>query len=192
MSTHRRCGSCTLCCKLVPVTSHHEREEQLASLLNVPIGPRIDKPAGQKCPHQCASGCKIYDERPFSCRMWSCRWLNGADTEGMRRPDRVHYVIDCMPDYVTMHMTDGSAMKFGVVQVWIDPDHPQAWRHDPSLLAYMKRRGREGIATIIRFNSRDAVVWFYDIDNDRFVAKTGDVEARNANEAKILAMHDAR
>jgi hypothetical protein len=140
----RKCGSCSLCCKLLPV-----RE--------------LTKVAGQRCKFQRHSDkgcCKIYERRPPSCVMWSCVWYASPEEAGdMRRPDRTHYVVDIMPDFVTaVDQASGLTQRIDVVQVWIDPFHPEAHR-DPALRAYLARRGeRDGMAAIIRLNSDDAWV----------------------------------
>jgi hypothetical protein len=115
--------------------------------------PDFNKPAGAPCPHQrFGKGCAIYDRRPFGCRMWSCRWLTGDDTADLRRPDRVHYVIDISPDFVRM---DGETIP--VIQVWIDPDYPDAHR-DPGLRAFLERRAKEGWAALVRSSAHVAFV----------------------------------
>jgi hypothetical protein len=136
----RQCGDCTLCCKLIAV-----RE--------------LDKLAGQRCDHQrMGKGCSIYDRRPPSCRFWNCRWLVEDDTAELSRPDRSHYVVDIIPDFVTAVPNDGGPkVPVQVVQVWVDPKYPDA-HQDPALRAYLARRGEEGIAAIIRFNETDAFV----------------------------------
>lgn len=136
----RKCGECTLCCKLVAV-----RE--------------LGKEAGQRCEHQrMGKGCAIYDRRPPSCVYWNCRWLVEDDTADLSRPDRSHYVVDVMPDFITAVPDDGGEkIPVQVVQVWVDPKYPDAHR-DPALRAYLARRGEENIAAIIRFNATDAFV----------------------------------
>ena len=104
----RKCGNCQLCCFLLPVAEP-----------NV-----LQKPALQKCKHQrFRKGCSIYEERPFSCRDWSCAWLQGTLPESMRRPDKVGYVVDPIPDTVTY--TPENSLDTPVVvpvhQVWLDP-----------------------------------------------------------------------
>jgi hypothetical protein len=42
-----------------------------------------------------------------------------------------------------------------VIQIWIDPAVPEAWR-DPALLAYLDRRGKEGFAALMRYDSSTA------------------------------------
>ena len=137
----RQCGDCQLCCKLVPV-------KELGKLANT------------RCAHQrTGKGCMIYNTRrmPFSCQVWNCRWLVEDDTADLSRPDRSHYVIDIMPDFVTMSDENGPVAKIPVLQVWVDPAYPNAW-HDPRLKAYIARRGKEdGMAALIRFGN-DSVI----------------------------------
>jgi hypothetical protein len=123
--------------------------------------PEFDKPAGKPCPHQSHHrGCKVYSRRPFGCRYWNCRWLVNDDTADLRRPDRSHYLIDLVPDFVTAEPHDGSEpTNIEVVQIWVDPKHRDAWR-DPALLAYLERRGQEGKAALIRFSSTEALTVF--------------------------------
>jgi hypothetical protein len=140
----RECGDCQLCCKLLPV-------------------PPLQKKAGERCKHQkFGKGCAVYHtaKMPFECGVWNCRWLVNDDADELSRPDRAHYVIDVMPDFVTVN-NDGTGNKqnIQVVQVWIDPNHPDAHR-DPALRRWMFRRAQEGIATIVRYNAKDAIVIF--------------------------------
>jgi hypothetical protein len=140
----RQCGGCTLCCKLVPV-------------------PSIDKGAGVRCRHQrSGKGCAVYarPNMPLDCQLWSCRWLTEDDTADLSRPDRAHYVIDIMPDFVTMTYEGEPPRRVPVVQIWIDPKFPDAHR-DPALRAFIARRGeRDGMAALIRWNNQDAFVIF--------------------------------
>jgi len=116
----------------------------------------FDKPSGERCPHQRhGKGCMIYHKRPFGCRFWNCRWLGGADdTADLHRPDRAHYVIDVSPDFVRV-AEDGSTVP--VVQVWVDPDYPDA-HHDPRLRAFLIVQARKGLAALIRLSSSKAFV----------------------------------
>jgi hypothetical protein len=141
-SLTRQCGACQLCCKLVPV-----RE--------------LNKKAGERCRHQrVGKGCMIYAHRPASCFWWNCRWLVNDDTAGLPRPDRSHYVIDLMPDIITMQEDlTGKLTQIPVVQIWVDPDFPEAHR-DPALRAYVERRAAEGVAALIRFSEREGFALF--------------------------------
>lgn len=142
---NRHCGECTLCCKLLPV-------------------PELDKPALARCPHQRShKGCAIYGKHPLSCRVWSCQWLNGDEiTAGLSRPDRAHYVIDCMPDFISIDEHNGlPPRRIPVIQIWIDPRFPDAHR-DPALRDYIERRSLKqgGAAALIRFDNERAIVLF--------------------------------
>lgn len=170
----RQCGDCTLCCKLLPMKRDSYSREQVAEAVVAMVQhglataesfrgmmPDLDKPAGERCPHQGLHGCKVYARRPFGCRYWNCRWLVNNDTGDLRRPDRSRYVIDIMPDFVTMDPGDGSPpVNAEVVQIWVDPKRPDVWREDPALLAYIERRAREGILTLIRFDHTNAITVF--------------------------------
>lgn len=165
---NRTCGGCTLCCKLLPVKEG--ADVNLWDMVPEMIGSGMlsartaavtirdfDKPAGEKCPHQCSKGCKVYERRPLACRFWSCSWVSGAEgTEKLGRPDRTHYVVNPVPDYVDSTDERGS-FKTPVVEVWCDPKYPHAWQ-DPHLLAYLEEVGRKhGFAALIRYNSNDAI-----------------------------------
>lgn len=135
----RQCGDCQLCCKLLPV-------QELGKLAN------------QKCQHQkFGVGCAIYHRCPRSCRLWSCQWLIGGEhTEMLRRPDRGRYVVDIIPEFVTLSPHDGRPpQQAPVVQVWLDPRYPDAWR-DPGLLAYLDERAKQGFAALLRTSSHQA------------------------------------
>jgi hypothetical protein len=120
----------------------------------------FDKPAGERCPHQRHhKGCAIYERRPFGCRFWNCRWLVNDDTAELSRPDRSHYVIDVSPDYITRTTADGGKDVIGVVQVWVDPKHPDAHK-DKALRAYLERQAHHGHAALIRLSSTEAFTLF--------------------------------
>ncbi|MGX1151481.1 hypothetical protein AB7M15_007303 [Bradyrhizobium ottawaense] len=140
----RACGDCQLCCKLLPV-------------------PPLRKPAGAACQFQkFHKGCSVYATKrmPVECGLWNCRWLVNDDAAELSRPDRSHYVIDLMPDFITV--TDGATgakQNIQVVQIWVDPKHPGAHR-DPALRRWLYRRAQDGIAALIRFDARDALTIF--------------------------------
>jgi len=139
----RQCGDCQLCCKLLPV-------------------PPLGKKAGERCKHQkFGVGCKVYHKpgMPPECAIWNCRWLVNDDTADLPRPDRSHYVLDVMPDFVTVTEDSGEPRHIEVVQIWVDPKHPEAHR-DPALRRYLVRRAEEGKAALIRFNAKAAMTLF--------------------------------
>ena len=147
--TTRHCGGCTLCCRLVPVEVLH-------------------KSANTKCRHQSRRGCAIHQRLPDlvpECHLWSCQWLVDPDAGALRRPDRSHYVVDIMPDFVGVHDPDGTGadetIDLPVMQVWADPDHPDAWEHDPAVRRYMEHvAATRRQATLVRWANDRAVVIF--------------------------------
>jgi hypothetical protein len=140
---NRKCGSCTLCCRLLPV-----RE--------------LAKGANERCRFQRHTGCSVYHRPPAfprACGLWSCAWLIGEPaTEGLRRPDRSGYVIDMMPDLVKVTDKDsGEIRELLVLQVWVDPARRDAWQ-DPALLRYAESAAREHqMGMLIRYSSSEAV-----------------------------------
>lgn len=136
----RRCGDCQLCCKLLPVKG-------------------VAKPAGKPCQFQkFHKGCSVHHtaRMPVECGVWNCRWLINDDASELSRPDRAHYVLDPLPDFVTVTTEGGERINLQVVQIWIDPDYPDA-HHDPALRRWLFRRAQDGIAALIRFDERDAM-----------------------------------
>lgn len=141
----RQCGDCQLCCKLLPV-------------------PPLGKVAGQKCKHQShAKGCAIHARLARlvpECSVWNCRWLVENDTADLRRPDRSHYVLDIMPDFVTLRDDEtGKVQHIQTVQIWVDPKFPDAHR-DPALRAYLERRAEENIVGLIRWGETEGMAIF--------------------------------
>ncbi len=139
----RTCGECTLCCKLLPV-----RE--------------LDKGADTRCCHQRhGKGCAVYRKpgMPISCHLWSCRWLIDEATAHLSRPDRSHYVIDVMPDYITAQNDDtGYREAVMAVQIWVDPGFPDAHR-DPALRAYLETLNEaQQVVGLVRYGSRAGLV----------------------------------
>ena len=74
--SERKCGTCSLCCKLFPVA-------------------QLEKPLGQWCqyckPGCVSGGCGIYATRPQICRDYVCGWL-GGDLADHWAPERCRMV----------------------------------------------------------------------------------------------------
>lgn len=108
----RSCGACQACCVQIGV------EE-------------IGKPANTRCGHQFSKGCRVYAQRPRSCRFWSCRWLFDPDAAGLRRPDLSGYIVDSQPETIIVDGREQWAMP-----VWVDPKRPDSHRA-PELRDYL-------------------------------------------------------
>lgn len=70
----RKCGECTLCCKLLLVSVY-------------------DSPMYEYCKHCTAGGCGIYETRDNVCREFKCGWLRGELTEE-DRPDKSGFIVE--------------------------------------------------------------------------------------------------
>jgi hypothetical protein len=88
--------------------------------------PELDKPVSQWCVHcKPGRGCDAYDERPHTCRIFSCLWLTDPIMPEAFRPDRVKVVL-------------GSTNP-RVINVFCDPADPLAWRRQPIYSALKQR-----------------------------------------------------
>ena len=77
MTGIRECNSCTACCHVLNVKE-------------------LDKPIRVDCPHQCKNGCRIYEERPESCRIFMCVWARGFGNR-KERPDKLGLFVEERP-----------------------------------------------------------------------------------------------
>ena len=76
----RTCGSCTLCCTVMPVAE-------------------LKKPIGIACPHVVAGkGCGIHPNRPPSCRQFFCGWRLDPNIDALWKPDICGFVL-----FVNLH-----------------------------------------------------------------------------------------
>lgn len=89
----------------------------------------------------------------MSCKFWSCGWLICDDAGDLKRPDRAHYVIDIMPDFITVqndYSPERPQTQVPVIQIWLDPKYPDAHR-DPALRALIASRSeKDGCAALVR------------------------------------------
>jgi hypothetical protein len=79
----------------------------------------LEKPRGQWCPHVVlGKGCAIYDERPNSCREFSCLWLLDRNLGDEWKPEKCKMVLSA-----------DEARKS--TMVYIEPSMPEAWKRAP-------------------------------------------------------------
>ena len=89
--SERRCGTCTLCCKLLTI-------------------PEFGNPSGQWCPHCVkARGCAIHSDRPNECRAFYCGYLLWPELGEHWRPSRSKLVVAFKPDgmEIVFHVDPG-------------------------------------------------------------------------------------
>ena len=87
------CGTCTLCCSLLPVSE-------------------IDKKAGTMCVHCGGSGCLIYDERPESCRKFQCAYSQVKNADTKLRPDHCGVLFEKVKGDVMLGLVDGERTRY--------------------------------------------------------------------------------
>jgi hypothetical protein len=96
----------------------------------------LEKEPGVWCGHcEVGKGCKVYDDRPGTCREYQCLWLQQEALVDELRPDRCKVVLTST--------TDGE----GIV-AHVDPKTPQAVERG-LMGGLLKRMGQSGLAVIV-------------------------------------------
>jgi hypothetical protein len=115
--TANRCGSCTLCCKLLEIGE-------------------LEKPKDHWCTH-CTpgSGCRIYENRPASCRDFACLWLQSQEEAKPLPPE-------LRPDKskVVLYFNEDRKDMLGAC----DPASPHAWK-EQAIFGLLEVIAQQGI-----------------------------------------------
>ena len=120
----KSCGTCTLCCRIMGI-------------------PEFAKPPQQWCTRcDIGKGCKIYADRPTSCREFECGWLQAKPNAmpDRLRPDRCGVVFT--------NLTGGQGIVAGC-----DIRHPTAWQ-TPDVLRILRAAAKDGIVVFARAGTR--------------------------------------
>lgn len=117
----KTCGSCTMCCKLLGIKE-------------------IAKPTNKWCGHcEIGKGCRIYDNRPQSCREFECLYLMSFDqgtTPAIElRPDKCKVVIAPTTDE-------------HIFSAHVDPGNRDAWEK-PGVLGLIESICKAGFRVIV-------------------------------------------
>jgi hypothetical protein len=135
----KSCGSCTKCCTVMGIAE-------------------IKKPAWEECPHVAAGvGCKIYSERPRSCRDFICGWLLDPYMGPDLKPENCHVVFYQRGDQHIVATCDAA--------------YPDAWRA-PNVVDFLHRLAKANAPrrkVILMEKSR---IWFV-TENAIVPAETG-------------------
>ncbi len=99
MGAARTCGPCHMCCRVFPI-------------------PEIEKHHTNWCANlERGQGCRIYAERPHTCRNFHCLWIRDENLTEEWRPDHAGFVLS-------------DPEPWGLL-VTCDPERPGAWRREP-------------------------------------------------------------
>jgi hypothetical protein len=136
LASEKSCGSCTECCRMMAV-------------------PELYKPAWTLCSN-CAAGvgCKVYQDRPQSCRDFNCGWLMAPYMGPDLKPERSH-VVFFQPDRHTIVAN-------------CDPDRPDAWRA-PAVMDVLYQLARNFADRVVLVRVEDR---FWRITPDSIVSIT--------------------
>lgn len=80
----RECGECVVCC----IYHHIPILDKTAMEVCVNLKPLESTFKAKGC-----NSCKVYENRPVTCKMYNCAWLLGHGKEE-DRPDKTHLVFD--------------------------------------------------------------------------------------------------
>lgn len=164
MIATRACDGCTMCCFLLPVRS-------------------IGKKAHTKCQHQVEGGCGIYAQRPFDCFVWSCAWALGADLD---KPSEAGYLIDASPDFVTVAREGEADVHIPVLQVWLDPERPDAHR-SPLLRDFLDAKRIPGLCRVTNQSEGFVLVPPSIASDNKWHALTSNVTMEHEHSADEIA-----
>jgi hypothetical protein len=102
----KSCGSCTKCCTVMGIAE-------------------LKKPAWEECPNVVKGiGCKIYADRPPSCRQFICGWLLDPYMGEDLKPENCHVVFYQRSE---QHIV-----------ATVDAAYPDAWRK-PNVIEFLHR-----------------------------------------------------
>lgn len=95
----RECGSCSMCCRVLPIPSPEE----------------IKKPGNVWCKHWSKkTKCSIYDSRPEVCKKFFCDWISNDALPDEVRPDKSKVIL--------------KYNEQGKLIVVVSDQDPQAWQ----------------------------------------------------------------
>ena len=82
------CGECTLCCKLLRIEETNSLPNEICKYCKENIG------------------CKIYDNRPESCKIFECAWKQMKYADLDLRPDKCNALFEKWSDNIMVGVTD--------------------------------------------------------------------------------------
>ena len=131
----RQCGDCSLCCKVMRI-------------------PELDKPKDEWCPNFARGcGCRIYTDRPPSCRTFNCLWLTDFAMGPEWKPSVSKMVLVSKPRLLAVH---------------IDPAANKPWRLEPynSVLKRLAAQGQNNQMVVLVIDRKRNIVILPDREVD--------------------------
>lgn len=121
MPESRKCGTCTLCCKLLGVKE-------------------LNKPAGKYCEFaKFGCGCQKYDIRPQECRTFECLWKQTEGEDGV--PSRFHPSI--YKFFFSMNADETAVVLYCDYNFELKPDLMEYLKHINKSLAIIFVKGEK-------------------------------------------------
>lgn len=124
-ATGRKCGSCSLCCKLLDID---DRKKGTGDLV---------KTAHAWCKY-CKpnrTGCAIYETRPATCVEYACQWLLNPEMDEMWYPLKCGMITTFVPREAAY--IDGQFIVGGTIEIIVNSGAESRWKSHPYLGALM-------------------------------------------------------
>jgi len=120
----RECGTCTVCCKILPIKTNEFRK--IANVL---------------CRH-CdeGQGCRIYATRPEVCRGFYCEWRLNPQIPATWRPDKSGIFIDRIAREHIEEIPEGYAADYAISFMLLRPDAVERPAVTEAISDYIARR----------------------------------------------------
>ncbi len=106
MLSARQCGACTVCCKILPISTEG-----------------LKKTANVLCAH-CdeGRGCRIYEARPDVCRGFYCEWRLNPQIPATWRPEKSGIFIERIASGHIEDMPPGYSPQYAISLMLLRPD----------------------------------------------------------------------
>lgn len=120
----RQCGACTICCKVLPIST--EELKKTASVLC------------QHCDE--GRGCRIYETRPVVCRGFFCEWRLNPQIPATWRPDKSGIFIERIASEYIEEIPKTCDDDYAVSFMLLRPDAIERPALAETIMDYVSRR----------------------------------------------------
>lgn len=120
----RQCGTCTVCCKILPINTSE-----------------LKKTANLLCQHcEEGRGCRIYETRPVVCRGFYCEWRLNPEISATWRPDKSGIFIERIARGHIEEIPKGYAADYAISLMLVRVDAIERPALAETIAEYIARR----------------------------------------------------
>jgi hypothetical protein len=106
IASGRQCGACTICCKLLPISTEGFKKTTNVLCMHCDEG----------------RGCRIYESRPSFCRSFYCEWRLNPQIPSTWRPDKSGIFIERVAREHIQDIPEGYDSDYAVLVMLFRPD----------------------------------------------------------------------